>query len=88
MTSSKVYKNVLETIGQTPMIHLNSITRGAQPTVLAKVELFNPGGSVKDRIAMGMIEEAEASGRLKPGGDDCRGHEWEHWRGISHRGGA
>ncbi len=68
MQVPKVYNTVLEAIGYTPLIHLNSITRGIQPTVLAKAEMFNPGGSVKDRIALGIIEEAERNGRLKPGG--------------------
>ena len=68
MQVPKIYENVLETIGQTPLIRLNKVVRGVRPKVLAKVELFNPGGSVKDRIAMGIIEEAERSGRLKPGG--------------------
>jgi cystathionine beta-synthase len=68
MQVPEVYNTVLETIGYTPLIRLNSVTRGIQPTVLAKAEMFNPGGSVKDRIALGIIEEAERSGRLKPGG--------------------
>ena len=68
MQSPKICDNVLETIGRTPMIRLHNVVRGVKPTVLAKVELFNPGGSVKDRIAIGIIEEAEAAGRLEPGG--------------------
>lgn len=68
MQVPEIYNTVLETIGYTPLIRLNSVTRGIQPTVLAKAEMFNPGGSVKDRIALGIIEEAERSGRLKPGG--------------------
>lgn len=60
--------NILETVGNTPLIKLNRVTRGIGAAVLAKVEFFNPGGSVKDRIALTMIEEAEKEGRLKPGG--------------------
>ena len=62
------YNSILETIGQTPLIRLNKITKGLAPTVYVKVEGFNPGQSAKDRIALHMIEEAEKSGRLKPGG--------------------
>lgn len=63
-----VHANILSTIGATPLVRLNRLTRGLAATVLAKVEFFNPGGSVKDRIALNIIEEAEQSGRLKPGG--------------------
>lgn len=60
--------NILEAVGHTPLVRLNRVTRGMSATVLAKVEYFNPGGSVKDRIALTMIEEAESEGRLRPGG--------------------
>lgn len=60
--------SILETVGQTPLIRLNRITQGMKPKMLAKVEFFNPGGSVKDRIAVRIVEEAEREGRLKPGG--------------------
>jgi cystathionine beta-synthase len=60
--------NILETIGNTPMIKLNKITKDFPCTVLAKVEYFNPGNSVKDRMALKMIEVAEKEGKLKPGG--------------------
>ncbi|MGE5342335.1 MAG: PLP-dependent cysteine synthase family protein [Candidatus Omnitrophota bacterium] len=60
--------NILETVGETPMIKLNRITQKIKATVLAKVETFNPGGSVKDRIAITIIEDAEKKGFLKPGG--------------------
>ncbi len=60
--------NILETVGNTPLVKLNSITQGVKATVLAKVEFFNPGGSVKDRIALSMINAAEKDGSLKPGG--------------------
>lgn len=62
------YDNVVEMIGNTPLVRLNSVTQGIAATVLAKVEYLNPGGSVKDRIALRMIEDAEAAGLLRPGG--------------------
>jgi len=61
-------ESMIDLVGDTPLVRLNSVTRGLAPLVLAKVEYFNPGGSVKDRIAVRMIETAEASGALKPGG--------------------
>ena len=64
----KPYDNVLETIGWTPLIRLNSVTRGIRTPVYAKAEFFNPGGSVKDRIGLPIIERAERDGMLKPGG--------------------
>jgi cystathionine beta-synthase len=64
----KFVNHVSELIGNTPLIKLNSVTEGIQATVLAKVEYFNPGGSIKDRIAEKLIDAAEAQGLLKPGG--------------------
>ncbi|MER7247864.1 cystathionine beta-synthase [Kribbella sp. NPDC000426] len=61
-------ESLLDLVGNTPLVRLSKTTDGAKPLVLAKVEYFNPGGSVKDRIAVRMIEAAEASGELKPGG--------------------
>jgi cystathionine beta-synthase len=61
-------KNILETIGNTPMIQLNKITRDLPCTVLAKVEYFNPGNSIKDRMALKMLEVAEQEGKIGPGG--------------------
>ncbi len=63
-----IYNNILETIGNTPMIRLNKIAEDIPATVLAKVEYFNPGHSVKDRMALKMIEQAEKEGKIKPGG--------------------
>ena len=63
----EVFNNVLETIGKTPLIRLNSLTRGLKCTVLVKTESRNPGGSVKDRICLSMISEAEKQGLLKQG---------------------
>ena len=62
------FPSILETIGKTPLVRLNKITAGYKPQTFAKVEYFNPGGSVKDRIGVQMIEEAEKEGRLKAGG--------------------
>ncbi len=62
------YNNILETIGRTPLVKLNKVTRNVKGLILAKVECFNPGGSVKDRIGVSIVEEAERDGRLKPGG--------------------
>lgn len=65
---SKIKNNILETIGSTPMVKLNQIANDFPCEVLAKVEYFNPGQSVKDRMALKMIEDAEKAGKLKPGG--------------------
>lgn len=67
------YNNIVETIGNTPLVKLNNVTKGIRGTVLAKVEYFNPGNSVKDRIAIRMIEDAEKRGELKPGGTIIEG---------------
>ena len=67
------YDNVLETIAWTPLIRLNAVTRGIRTPVYAKAEFFNPGGSVKDRIAVPIIEKAEKEGKLKPGGTIVEG---------------
>ena len=69
----KYANNILETIGNTPLIKLNTITSEVDALVLAKVESFNPGNSVKDRMAVKMIEDAESDGRLKPGGTIVEG---------------
>ncbi|MBQ1025914.1 cystathionine beta-synthase [Micromonospora sp. C95] len=62
------YDNVVEMIGNTPLVRLRNVAEGIRATVLAKVEYLNPGGSVKDRIALRMVEDAEAAGILRPGG--------------------
>jgi cystathionine beta-synthase len=64
----KYAEHIADLVGNTPLVKLNSVTEGITATVLAKVEYMNPGGSVKDRIALRMVEAAEASGALKPGG--------------------
>jgi len=63
-----IYNNVLETIGNTPLIKLNKVVSEINATVLGKVETFNPGHSIKDRMALKMVEDAEKDGTLKPGG--------------------
>src|SRR5258708_29118034 len=63
-----IKNNILETIGNTPLIRLNKITKDLPCTVLAKVEYFNPGNSIKDRMALKMVEVAEQEGKLLPGG--------------------
>ncbi len=62
------YNSIIETIGNTPLVKINRLTEGIKGTVLAKVEYFNPGNSVKDRMAIKMIEDAEKEGKIKPGG--------------------
>ncbi|MFI5843442.1 cystathionine beta-synthase [Catenuloplanes sp. NPDC051500] len=64
----RYYDTVVDLIGNTPLVRLNRVTEGIEATVLAKVEYVNPGGSVKDRIALRMVDDAEAAGLLKPGG--------------------
>ncbi|KAE8764151.1 cysteine synthase A [Georgenia thermotolerans] len=65
---AQIYKDVTELIGRTPLVRLNKITDGAEATVLAKLEFYNPANSVKDRIGVAIVDAAEASGELKPGG--------------------
>jgi cystathionine beta-synthase len=67
------YDNVIESIGWTPLIRFNSITRGIRTPVFGKADFFNPGGSVKDRIGLPIIERAEREGKLKPGGTIVEG---------------
>src|SRR5260370_18797875 len=68
MKNVGVYENICQVIGNTPVVRLNRIPKDGWPEMLVKLESFNPGGSVKDRIGLSMIEAAERSGRLKPGG--------------------
>ena len=79
----KYAKNILETIGNTPLVKINSITKELPCLVLAKVETFNPGNSVKDRMAVKMIEDAEADGRLKPGGTVIEGTSGNTGMGLA-----
>ena len=64
----KYSESILDLVGNTPLVRLKKVTAGLRPTILAKLEELNPGGSVKDRIGLTMIEEAERTGQLKPGG--------------------
>lgn len=77
------YKNILETIGNTPLVKLNKIVEEVEATVLAKVETFNPGNSIKDRMALKMIEDAEKSGKLKPGGTIIEGTSGNTGMGLA-----
>lgn len=61
------HKNILGLVGNTPLVRLNNLTKGIKATVLAKIEFSNPGGSVKDRVGLAMVEDAESKGLLKPG---------------------
>ncbi|MET2984349.1 pyridoxal-phosphate dependent enzyme [Aureibaculum conchae] len=76
-------KNILETIGNTPLVKLNTITQEVDALVLAKVETFNPGNSVKDRMAVKMIDDAEVDGRLKPGGTIIEGTSGNTGMGLA-----
>ena len=64
----RVYENITECVGDTPLVRLGALAEGVEGNVYAKIEYMNPGCSVKDRIALQIIEDAEASGELKPGG--------------------
>jgi cystathionine beta-synthase len=77
------YNNILETIGNTPLVKLNRITKDIPATVLAKIETTNPGNSIKDRMALKMIEDAERDGRLKPGGTIIEGTSGNTGMGLA-----
>tara|TARA_B100000575_G_scaffold284701_1_gene279086 strand:- start:10705 stop:11682 length:978 start_codon:yes stop_codon:yes gene_type:complete len=79
----KYFENILETIGNTPLIKLNKVTKKLNANVYVKVESFNPGNSVKDRIAVKMIEDAEKDGRLKPGGTIIEGTSGNTGMGLA-----
>lgn len=79
----KYYDSIIDTIGNTPLVKLNKVTDGIKGTVLAKVEYFNPGNSVKDRIALKMIEDAEQAGVLKPGGTIIEGTSGNTGMGLA-----
>jgi len=78
-----IKNNILETIGNTPLIRLNRITKDLPCTVLAKVDYFNPGNSIKDRMALKMVEVAERDGRLKPGGTIIEGTSGNTGMGLA-----
>jgi len=75
--------NILETIGNTPLIRLNKITKDLPATVVAKVDYFNPGNSIKDRMALKMVEVAEQEGKLKPGGTIIEGTSGNTGMGLA-----
>jgi len=77
------YNNILETIGNTPLVKLNNITKEISATILAKIETTNPGNSIKDRMAVKMIEDAEKSGKLKPGGTIIEGTSGNTGMGLA-----
>lgn len=77
------YNNILETIGNTPLVKLNNVTKDIPATVLAKIETTNPGNSIKDRMALKMIEDAEKDGRLKPGGTIIEGTSGNTGMGLA-----
>jgi cystathionine beta-synthase len=84
VVTKKICDTVLDAIGHTPMIRINRITRGVvRGTVLAKVETFNPGNSIKDRMAVKMIEDAERAGLLKPGGTIVEGTSGNTGMGLA-----
>jgi cysteine synthase A len=70
---AQVYENITEVFGRTPLVKLNRVTDGAGATVLGKLEFYNPSASVKDRLGIGIVDAAEASGELKPGGTIVEG---------------
>lgn len=79
----KYYENILDTIGNTPLVKFNKITKEIPALVLAKVETFNPGHSIKDRMALKMVEDAEKDGRLKPGGTIIEGTSGNTGMGLA-----
>jgi cystathionine beta-synthase len=79
----KIYNNILETIGDTPLVKLNKLTKDVKATVLAKIETTNPGNSVKDRMALKMVEDAEAAGLIKPGGTVIEGTSGNTGMGLA-----
>jgi len=79
----KYFENILGTIGNTPMVKLNSIVKDIPATVVAKIETFNPGNSIKDRMALKMVEDAEKSGALKPGGTIIEGTSGNTGMGLA-----
>ena len=79
----KYYDSIIQTIGDTPLVKLNSINKGIPGTILVKVEYFNPGNSMKDRMALKMVEDAEKTGILKPGGTIIEGTSGNTGMGLA-----
>jgi len=78
-----IYNSIVETIGNTPLVKLNNVTKGIQGTIVAKVEYFNPGNSTKDRMAIKMVEDAEKAGLLRPGGTLIEGTSGNTGMGLA-----
>ena len=78
-----IYNSIIETIGNTPLLRLNRVNKGIKGTILVKVEYFNPGNSVKDRMAVKMVEDAEKAGLLKPGGTIIEGTSGNTGMGLA-----
>ncbi|HEX5109124.1 MAG TPA: pyridoxal-phosphate dependent enzyme [Vicinamibacterales bacterium] len=84
LAGRKICDSILDAIGHTPLVRINHITRGVtDATVLAKIETFNPGNSIKDRMALKMVEDAERSGKLKPGGTIIEGTSGNTGMGLA-----
>ena len=79
----KYYDNILDTIGNTPLVKINKLAKEIPALILAKVETFNPGNSIKDRMALKMVEDAEKSGKLKPGGTIIEGTSGNTGMGLA-----
>ncbi|MEM7209038.1 MAG: pyridoxal-phosphate dependent enzyme [Pseudomonadota bacterium] len=79
----KYYDSIIDTIGDTPLVKLNSVNKGIKGTILVKVEYFNPGNSMKDRMAVKMIDDAEARGDIKPGGTIVEGTSGNTGMGLA-----
>ena len=77
------HDSILEVVGKTPLVRLNRVVRGVRATVLAKLEYLNPGGSVKDRIGITMLEAAEKAGKIKPGGTIIEGTSGNTGMGLA-----
>src|SRR6186713_3618743 len=78
-----IYNSIIETIGNTPIVKLNNVSKGIPGTIIAKVEYFNPGNSTKDRMAIKMVEDAEKAGLLKPGGTIIEGTSGNTGMGLA-----
>ena len=83
MSHTRLLSNILEAIGNTPMVRINRITTDVEADVYAKIETFNPGNSIKDRMALKMIEDAERAGLLKPGGTIIEGTSGNTGMGLA-----
>jgi cystathionine beta-synthase len=78
-----IYNSIIQTIGDTPLVRLNKVAKGIKGTILVKIEYFNPGNSVKDRMALKMVEDAEKAGILKPGGTIIEGTSGNTGMGLA-----